>query len=865
MNKKFLSAILFGALMVTSTGTFVSCKDYDDDIENLQGQIEKNSSAIAELQKLVGNGDYVTSISVSGQNLVVNTKNGSQTIALPACEGGGSLAEVKGNQLFIDGEATGLYGESVKIVDGEWALLQDGDYVSTGIAVSGVSVTGDEKDGYILTVTDAEGVETKIELPTAASMISSIVVAGTTPQVKIAKYTFAPASNLDWGGERELLDANSVIYSVSGLDIRVNPVDLDLSSVDFTLVNTKNATFPEVVYAATAESGDDAISLDDINGRAANTGNGLWSLSQLPFSLSEDDAETFQEAIDDAEDIAYAVSAGKNARSLYNVGIVEVAAETLTKVSVKDMANSDISLVSSKPATFDKTIKVDLNKSYKILGDKAGAMYDMFFTVSDVDTKTYGVVYDNLARTFKVTKNPDVSTAANGFEMLVTTLDNTGAVKYAMYKVVLTSNLDNALTYEAVTFNIENLYNDNNDYFLVDLGKMKTALGDEWTTWANSVDLTATEVTLHTESDCSDASILNVTLPSATPSTAMTYALVDADGAAATVNTLKYAMFNVTTANTNADVVLDKQYYLKVVFNHAALDPINTITIPVTFTAPAVADLFSMKAGYVVDGTINAYYYNTANKKIELGRYFDKFNTDATIALDLDTDLATANDVDYNSDELASISHTTTTSGSPAVTTHTYDLTLDAVAVESATGKELGYGRALIVEATNACYKNSGWKYLADSGKNIYSFTVKVMSPILEGTIKPTTGSTVEISANSTDGFDVTKSMITGVDYNNNAYNVVPDKSTTAVTDLAWSNDQIDDVEVTKKGGDANTYIKSITMKGQYTSGNSVIPGAINILADPLPNTQETAIIVTVKDKWGYLTSKEVSVTIKKN
>ena len=34
MNKKFLSAILFGALMVSSTGTFVSCKDYDDDIDN---------------------------------------------------------------------------------------------------------------------------------------------------------------------------------------------------------------------------------------------------------------------------------------------------------------------------------------------------------------------------------------------------------------------------------------------------------------------------------------------------------------------------------------------------------------------------------------------------------------------------------------------------------------------------------------------------------------------------------------------------------------------------------------------------------------------------------------------------------------
>ena len=56
MNKKFLSAILFGALMVTSTGTFVSCKDYDDDIKDLQGQMDKLatkdelSSQIASLQ-----------------------------------------------------------------------------------------------------------------------------------------------------------------------------------------------------------------------------------------------------------------------------------------------------------------------------------------------------------------------------------------------------------------------------------------------------------------------------------------------------------------------------------------------------------------------------------------------------------------------------------------------------------------------------------------------------------------------------------------------------------------------------------------------------------------------------------------------
>ena len=44
MNKKFLSAVLFGALMVSSTGTFVSCKDYDDDITNLQDQIDQQKT-----------------------------------------------------------------------------------------------------------------------------------------------------------------------------------------------------------------------------------------------------------------------------------------------------------------------------------------------------------------------------------------------------------------------------------------------------------------------------------------------------------------------------------------------------------------------------------------------------------------------------------------------------------------------------------------------------------------------------------------------------------------------------------------------------------------------------------------------------
>lgn len=51
MNKKYLSVVLFGALLAVSAGTFTSCKDYDDDIKGLQEQIDGNQSSVAALEK----------------------------------------------------------------------------------------------------------------------------------------------------------------------------------------------------------------------------------------------------------------------------------------------------------------------------------------------------------------------------------------------------------------------------------------------------------------------------------------------------------------------------------------------------------------------------------------------------------------------------------------------------------------------------------------------------------------------------------------------------------------------------------------------------------------------------------------------
>ena len=71
MNKKFLSAVLFGALMVSSTGTFVSCKDYDEDIDRIDKELVDIKSALSALQAKVDAGKYVTNVVKNGDGITV--------------------------------------------------------------------------------------------------------------------------------------------------------------------------------------------------------------------------------------------------------------------------------------------------------------------------------------------------------------------------------------------------------------------------------------------------------------------------------------------------------------------------------------------------------------------------------------------------------------------------------------------------------------------------------------------------------------------------------------------------------------------------------------------------------------------------
>ena len=202
-----------------------------------------------------------------------------------------------------------------------------------------------------------------------------------------------------------------------------------------------------------------------------------------------------------------------------------------------------------------------------------------------------------------------------------------------------------------------------------------------------------------------------------------------------------------------------------VMFAFAGMDEGVGKVIAVTSAEPGAG---TPKAGYVVDGKIMAYYYDVTKRYVELARYFDAYDNDATLTLDDNTTSVAASSTGkavYSSD-LATVD---TRLGTARLTLKSGAILVAAggsIYQNSTTNKEAGYGLPLLIEVQNEYYKDSSWKYAdgTDDAKANHSFTIVVMSPIAEGKVVPAAGNTIEISANSTEGFDITKSMITLVE-----------------------------------------------------------------------------------------------------
>ena len=843
MNKKFLSAILFGTLMVTSAGTFVSCKDYDDDIDNLQGQIDANKAGIEELKKLIGEGDYVTNVTKDGDNIVVSFKNaGDKTIELK--DEVGSICKVENGELYIDGKATGIkisadapvteFKPAVKVEDGKWAVLQaDGTYKTTGIPATGVTVSGSQTEGFILTFVNAEGEETVIELPTAASRITSLSVAnGAETTVKLNKYTFGITAENKKAWEKAtgktVTSAKFIVAdnAENKVSVRVNPVDVDATAIEFVAINGKNEVLPNVTFVAN----EDKNYATEV--RAAY-GNGLYHMTVKQFTLADDKAS---DALDKAmanDKGYYALTANKVYRAEYNMKFqIEAATAAIGDILVDDKEVEN------------EAVTVDAGKAHSVTVENEEDLYDLYLSASQEDIKLFGLEFDNEKGTFTITKTPDVVTAAN-FDLTVHTLDNSGEVAEETITVtlsdVIVTDADYATrTLAIVANNTEDVSKDKN-FFTADMATMTKALGNELDAWKRKV--ANASVAFYSDAKCEKA---------VEGDKGVVLTFVDAEGKEPTENAIKSAVdmkFAVTNATASKAFKVNTVYYAKVTFTTTGDSELNSVVVPFKFTVPTLASMFATEAA-VFKGDVAYAYMNVADQTsgeaaYSLKRAFAKY---PEVSLDMDDETAIVGD--YTSADLADVAETFDENAK---------ITLKAdVDADEKTNIPAGYAKELIVIASDKDYE--GWAY--GEGEGEYVFKVKVMSPIFEGTVT-SIESAVEIPATSVDGYKLGNKDIQGTTYNKVAYKVLQD----AVNEKGegyWKRPEIASVEaavasdrVIKIGNEGKAVDAAMA-----TDGKTVVEGYIQVLPQNIATTTEETINVSVTDTWGFVKVNPIKVKV---
>ncbi len=76
MNKRFINVLLVASLVSAASVGFTSCKDYDDDINNLQTQIDGIKVTIGELQEKIAGGAVITAVTPTADGINITLSDG---------------------------------------------------------------------------------------------------------------------------------------------------------------------------------------------------------------------------------------------------------------------------------------------------------------------------------------------------------------------------------------------------------------------------------------------------------------------------------------------------------------------------------------------------------------------------------------------------------------------------------------------------------------------------------------------------------------------------------------------------------------------------------------------------------------------
>ena len=517
MNKKFLSAILFGALMVTSTGTFVSCKDYDDDIDEINGKIDKIETTLSELESKIGD-KGVSSVTFDEKTGVLTVVDGTgshtYTIKTTAPSVEKTVVTVDGKDLKVDGKVIGQLGDTVEVKDNE--LYVNGK--ATGIKVGKYAILENDADGmYTITLPDANGEMKTIKLPKATSGMMSVTanVAKFT-----AKNTVTPSSAPDgiawgkadkaitWKGAKgNIAKGQLLLGRYTEGEVTVVPSSYNLGAQTLKLVASDGSVAP-VTVTATANN-------NLIYGDRAASANGNWTVAiTMDETVTADNIATAfaTEVESQAKNVKYALSVNGDLVTGYEFVIdtdetAETTALEATKIKVGGVNGTDDAKNASNPLDISD-FKLGTNEI--IIEDKdasdadAHKVYDAYLEIGDIDKAgRYGVTVNGM----KITAADKA--AKQEIPFIVHILDVTGTETKQYIKVTFVAA---TVEDEPIADQTYKLMPEKN--FVIDLGNTFTGLTDEQAdkvqgniTWATDgnffeKDITESNVTYYTDAAC---------------------------------------------------------------------------------------------------------------------------------------------------------------------------------------------------------------------------------------------------------------------------------------------------------------------------------------------------------------------------
>ena len=922
MRKKYLSALLFGALLFASAGTFTSCKDYDDDINNLQNQITANADAIKALQELVNNGDYVTKVAKNADGNLVFTfsKSGDQVITLDEEQVGDVLSiNAETGELIKNGEPTGWFATKneekeqqncIKVgEDGCWQLLQDdGTYKSTNIPVSGVTaVQNTETKQWTLTIVDAQGNSQQVVIPSAASVMSDLVLAGWIQNTDLSKtmsvdnivtleeqslkplevkYRWIESIVKDWDNKETTWSAqkevkkgqvlNNLAANNTQLITRVAPADLDLSGMSFTLEDSKGNKLPIGLNAAKNFTGTLT--------RAANSSINTILLDVTSDVYSNKDAYTA--LYDNSANKLYSLVETSGARSNYGLTNVTISEYTKGLVTPKVTSVNPAGTVVSGGETGDGTLStkpfiVDLNTPTRLIFNDAGTrdqVYDYYVEVVDEQAgKEFGFSTDKKNGTITLTKSIDLVSKA-ALELNVYALRIDGTIFKSQIWIKPSSIMASDVTLKAGDEVITPILNadgqiisDKNTQFVVSLDEMFQSMSEtDKARWTSSVTgATGNIVISDVNNDYSGS---------------MTASFLKADGKAG--NNTNAASLLVTVPFTkdgeNPILTPDKEYSALVTFQHKEEDGTQTVlnTVKLTFTPklPALSSFMTKRDAYWNGNVLMAYFNDpAADATAPLESKFDMsygFTVLGKQYKDEAKNTFTAMDVDFNLDPTQKIGddlvgEATNLKIDNNSTALINEITLGTVANGK---KPFGYAENLNILVGAKYMKVYDYSQYASTKSQLddAAFQIKVQSALEAGTIEPAEGTSIVLTPSGAgQAVQIVAKDIIGYAYNHEAtYSLfkVLDKAS-AEGKAVWKYTYIDGVIFESADTKLYTIVQSDgkAVDPEWDADNSK-EIASYISLQPVNTTQEvnTSVKVTVTDKYGYVKVVNVPITIKK-